>query len=482
MNAALARLLAPLAPLEGTPAWVVGGATRDALRGEVAADVDVAVQGSPEGAASRLTRAHGARRFRLSAEWDSWRVDGGTLPFTVDIMPLLGERLEDDLARRDFTVNAIALALASGELVDPHGGRRDLEQHRLRLVSDAAYRADPVRLVRLVRLARQLALRPDEQALSLARRDAPLLGRAPAERVRDELVRTIKLPEPWRAVEMLDEVRVLGALEPELERARGVEQSPYHHQDVLGHVMEVVEHTARLTADPEPVFREHAPRMLDRLGEPLADDLDRGQALLLAALLHDIAKPATMALTAEGRVTFMGHDRLGAEMSEAWCVRYRTSRRLRAFVANLVREHLVLGFMVHRQPLSLRQIDRALRRIAPEQVEQAVLSCADRLATRGPRTSEASIRRHLVLVREMVGWHFTLVDRGPVRPAATGDAIARAVGREPGPWLADLLDLLREERLLGRINTESEAIRFAETWLSGAGMGGIDHDPPPASR
>ena len=67
-------------------------------------------------------------------------------------------------------------------------------------------------------------------------------------------------------------------------------------------------------------------------------------------------------------------------------------------------------------------------------------------------------------------------------PAATGDAIARALGREPGPWLADLLDLLREERLLGRVTTEAEAIRFAETWLSGAGMGGIDHDPPPAAR
>ena len=185
----------------------------------------------------------------------------------------------------------------------------------------------------------------------------------------------------------MDEIGVLGALVPELEQSRGVDQSAYHDRDVLGHTLEVVRIANELVLDPSPVFRADAPALRDELSEPLADDLTRGQALLLAALLHDMAKPATRAVTAEGRVTFMGHDRLGAEMADALMRRLHTSARLREFVVRCVRWHLPLGFMVHRTPLSLRQIDRYLRATAPSEVEIIVLSVADRLATRGSMLS-----------------------------------------------------------------------------------------------
>jgi hypothetical protein len=126
--------------------------------------------------------------------------------------------------------------------------------------------------------------------------------------------------------------------------------------------------------------------------------------------------------------------------------------------------HLPLGFMVHATPLSLRQIDRYLRATAPWEVEVIVLSVADRLATRGPRTSESAIRRHLALAREVVDAHFALVDRGPVRPLLTGDQAAAELDRPPGPWLSRLLDQLREEQVVGAVRTEEQARRFARTW------------------
>ena len=460
---ALRALIGPLAPL-GDAAWAVGGGVRDVLSGRPVADLDVAIAGDAKEAAAALCRAHGATRFRLSRAFGAWRVQGGDLPFQVDITPLQGPDLAEDLGRRDLTINALAVPAAGGALIDPYGGLADLGARTLRLVRPTALSDDPVRLLRLARIGEQLGFRVDAGTRARARADAARLWDAPGERIADELARLVRLSRPDRAFARLDDLGALGALAPELEESRGLEQSPYHHKDVLGHILEVVEHAALVSADPEPVFRSRADRVREVLAVPLADELTSRDALMITALLHDMAKPATHAVTAEGRVTFMGHDRLGAEMADALMRRLRTSTRLRDSVARGVRWHLPLGFMVHHTPLSLRQIDRYLRLTAPSEVEIIVLSVADRLATRGPRTSESAIRRHLVLAREVMDAHFALVDRGPLAPLLPGDEIARALGREAGPWLAPLIDALREGQVVGALRTRDQALRFARGW------------------
>ncbi|HEX2507557.1 MAG TPA: HD domain-containing protein, partial [Miltoncostaeaceae bacterium] len=373
-EAALRALVEPLAAL-GPRAWAVGGGVRDALLGREVADLDVAVAGDAAAAAWALARPSGATRFRLSRAFGAWRVQGGRLPFAVDLTPLQGGSLEEDLGRRDVTVNALALpAAGDGGLIDLHGGLDDLRGRRLRLVRPTALADDPVRLLRLARLAEDLGFAIDGDALARGREASGRLWEAPGERLAVELGRILRLRHPDRAWRNLDALGALGALVPALDDSRGLDQSPYHHEDVLGHTLEVTAHVADLVADPERVFRSRAGRVREVLDAPLADDLTRGQALGLPALLHDMAKPATRAVTPEGRVTFMGHDRLGAEMADDLMRRLKTSTRLREFVVRCVRMHLPLGFMVHRTPLSLRQIDRYLRATAPWEVEIIVLS------------------------------------------------------------------------------------------------------------
>jgi hypothetical protein len=153
-------------------------------------------------------------------------------------------------------------------------------------------------------------------------------------------------------------------------------------------------------------------------------------------------------------------------MASEWCLRYRTSARFRESVALCVRRHLALGFMVHQQPLSLRQIDRYLRATAPAQVELLVLSVADRLATNGPRTTPMQITRHLAVARDVATWHFALVDRGPVRPILNGAELAELLDRPAGRWTAELLEALREEQLVGRVANVDQARAFAQGWRS----------------
>src|SRR5262249_34120172 len=139
----------------------------------------------------------------------------------------------------------------------------------------------------------------------------------------------------------------------------------------------------------------------DFLAEPLSDELTRGAALRLGALLHDIAKPGTRTVSTEGRVMFIGHDQLRARLARALLTPLRAGERLRSHVAALARHHLRLGFLVHQQPVARRTIYRYLRATEPVEVDVSLLSVADRLATRG-RRSEQAIAAHLELAGELV--------------------------------------------------------------------------------
>lgn len=466
--AAIRGMLAPVTE----PGWIVGGSVRDLLMELPVADVDIALAGDAARAATALASRYGAVRFPLSDEFGAWRVKDGTLPFTVDITPLQGADLAEDLSRRDLTVNAIAVPLDDGAPVDPVGGIGDIARGRLRMVAESAFGADPVRVARLARLALQTGFTIDPPTRLRARMDAAGLRTVAGERVFDELGRIARHIDAWRGFELLDDVGALGVIVPELEEGRGLEQTPYHHKDVLGHTLEVVRHACAIRADPTVVFRTTADHIRAWLAEPLADELTRGEALVFGCLLHDMAKPATYAVTADGRATFHRHDMLGAEMADAWCRRYRTSARLRDSTALLVRRHLVLGFMVHRQPLSLRQVVRFRDLVQPADVEQLVLSCADRLATDGPRTTPPQIQRHLDLARRIAVEFVRLSDAGTPAPLLNGLELAALVGRDPGPWTAQAVGALREEQLVGLVTTRAQAERFVRGWARREAHGG----------
>jgi tRNA nucleotidyltransferase/poly(A) polymerase len=172
--------------LNGEEAWVVGGAVRDELLGRELVDLDIAVR-DPRRAARSYAKHSGGAPFALSEQHGAWRValENGR---TVDFTPLPGS-IEDDLATRDFTINAIARPLAGGEPVDPYGGQADLESRRLRAVGESVFQDDPLRLLRAVRLEDELELRLDEETQRLVQRDAELVTRPAGERILAELVR-----------------------------------------------------------------------------------------------------------------------------------------------------------------------------------------------------------------------------------------------------------------------------------------------------
>jgi poly(A) polymerase len=452
--------------LAGRPAWLVGGAVRDALRGAgPAADIDLVIDGDVRDAALALGRAAGAAAFELSDEFGAWRVVARDRSWQADLNPLRGGSLGADLALRDFTVNAIARPLAGGELVDPLGGAGDLTAGRLRLAGPDALRADPLRTLRLVRLACELALEPDADARSAARAAAPALAGVAAERVFGELKRILASSDPVAGLRLAAELGLTAVILPELDAMAGVEQNHYHHRDVAGHTLEVLETVVALERDPGALLGEaHAPAIQAVLAAPLADDLTRGQALRLGALLHDVAKPPTRRVAEDGRVMFRAHDELGAVMAREILGRLRASERLQSHVAALVRHHLRLGFLVHEE-LGRRTIYRYLDACDAVAADVTLLSVADRLATRGAR-SDVAIARHLAVARALIGdaldWH----EHGRPAPLVRGDRLARELGLPPGPRLGELLAELAEAQFAGASTTPEEAVELARMLLT----------------
>jgi poly(A) polymerase len=459
----------PLKALAGLPdgVWLVGGALRDRLLGRQTADYDLAVAGDPATVARSIGRDAGGYAFELSSAFGAWRVVAHDRTWQVDVLPVTGGSIEADLVARDLTVNAIAQAPAGGDYVDPSGGLRDLRARRLRMVSTGAFASDPLRTLRLVRLACELDFETEPQTATAAKAHAPALQAVAPERVFGELQRILSSPRALAGFDLMAEIGATAAVLPELEALRGVQQSRFHHLDVYDHTRVVLQQTIELELDPERSFPGHGQAIASLLAEPLGNELTRGGALRLGALFHDIAKPQTRAVTDDGRVTFMGHDQAGAELVRVILRRLRAGERLGDQVAALTRHHLRLGFLVHDVPLSRRAVYGYLRACAPVQVDVTLLSTADRLATRGDG-AERAIAKHLELARQLLGEALSWA-ADPPRPPVRGDQLTTALGIRSGPLVGRVLAALEEASFAGEIAGSEEAIERARQLLNDGG-------------
>ncbi len=465
LAARLARSAAVRTVLDGVgdaEAWLVGGTVRDALRDDPSLDEpDLVVTGDAERVARALAERANAFVFPLSERFGAWRVIARDRTWQSDVTPARGT-IEEDLSLRDFTINAMAVPAADpGRLIDPHGGEADLRDRTIRAVGARSFADDPLRALRMVRFACDLDFRIEPGTSALAAAEATRLEGVAPERSFYELRRLVAGPAPRHGIELMDSTGLVAVLLPELEALKGVEQNPYHHLDVWGHTLEVLERVVEVTDDPVAVLGESGEGIGRELAQPLGDELTRGQALRFGALLHDAGKPATRAVTDEGRVLFWGHDRVGADLARAFGRRMHTSGALAEFVAALAQHHLHLGFLVHERPLSRRHVYRYLRRCEPVEVEVTVLSLADRLATLGPRTRDEAVESHVSLARELareaLAWRTGDRPHAPVR----GDDLIAELGLEPGPVVGRLLDAIDEAAFAEEVRTREEALALA---------------------
>ncbi len=463
---------------EGISAYLVGGFVRDTLLERDSHDIDIAVAADALTTASKMAAALGGKYVPLDEENGGGRVVLTGTPWQVDFTTFQGD-ITQDLARRDFTIDAIALELDRvfnpAYIIDPFHGRDDLRQGILRAVDAGVFEADAVRLLRAVRLATEFDFTIDDATEALIHRHCGLIATVPGERIREELLRLLAQPNAGPRLAYLDELELLTALIPELSPARGVDQPRQHFWDVFDHSLQTV--TAAEYLLREGAW-EYAPRdMLEdvpwskklqgHFTEEISHGSTRGSLLKLAALLHDIAKPQTKTIS-DGRARFLGHPLEGAATAAAVMTRLRFTNREIQLVALLVKYHLRPTQMSQEGTPTRRAIYRYFRDTGAAGIDILFLSLADHLAARGPTLDIAEWREHARITRDVLQQHFE--DTNSVRPSKIldGHDIMRIFRLEPGRRVGELLEALREAQATDEVTDEPEAVLYLTQWLDRA--------------
>lgn len=452
----------------GIEAWIVGGAVRDAALGIGSSDYDLAVAGDPAAAAKVISDALDAHRFELSAGFGTWRIVDRTREWQVDVTALRADGgVEADLRERDFTIGAMAVSLRGGELIDPYDGLKDLAAGYLRVVSAHSFSADPLRLLRAARIAAEHELKIEDATVTLAKQEADRADEPAAERLLEEIRQLVGGRDPERGLQLAHELGVLRPVLPELEALRGVDQGPNHHLDVYDHTIEVLRGVLDLESRTECYVGERADEVRSHLAMPLADGFTRGEALRMGALFHDIGKPASR-IEHEGMIGFPGHDESGAEIIGKLADRLHFSRRLRRHLREMARHHLRLGFLVHRMPLSRREIYAYLDATGDVAIDVTLLTIADRLAARGTSglASDEMVNGHLNLAKQMVTAGLDLRRQGRPKPLLRGDELAAELGIEPGPELAELVRELEIAQYAGEVEDREQAVAHMRDFVA----------------
>ena len=435
--------------------FLVGGAVRELLMGhESRGEFDFATDARPE------------ETVRILQGWAEWRklvgIRFGTVgagregrqfeitTFRKEVYPAddrhpavtFGDRIEEDLSRRDFTVNAMAVRLPEREFVDPFGGVKDLATKRLDtpLDPEVSFGDDPLRMLRAARFTASLGLTTTERVVEAMTRMADRLEIVSAERIRDELSRLLTAPRPSRGLELIVDTGLADRFIPELPALK-LEQDPVHrHKDVLRHTFVVVDEVQQLGEEPDLVLR-------------------------LAALLHDIGKPATREFTADG-VQFHHHEVVGARMAEERLRSLRFANEVVADVTKLVEMHL--RFHSYRLGWTDAAVRRYVREAGPLLDRLNHLVRADCTTRNRERAKElAALQDDLELRIARLSEQENLQQ---LRPPLDGNEVMERLGIGPGPVVGEALEYLLEQRIEQGPMSKDQAFRLLDEWSRKRGI------------
>lgn len=435
-------------------AFLVGGCVRDLMLNPLAEsiDVDIMVEGDGIDFAEKL-----ARKIKVPKIVPFKKFATAKIPFKEYEIEVASARLEkydessrspsevvmsnieDDLLRRDFTINAMAVSLNKenfGEFFDPFNGMEDLSNKTLRtpLDSDTTFSDDPLRMMRAAYFASKLSLDIDLSCLESIKNNAERITIVSQERKTNELLKILGTKKPSIGLNILQEAGLMEFVFPEIAVMYGLDQSnEYHHKDIFYHTLEVVDNAAQLS-----------------------DKLD----LRLAALVHDIAKPKTRRLSKSKGYTFYGHDDVGARMLKGISSHMKFSNSTRDYIAKLTALHL--------RPISLAKkdvTDSAIRRLivdAGEEIDDLMKLCRADITTKNPKNITkylGNFDRVEKRMNEVIEIDKLKAFQSPVR----GDEIMKMFDLGPGKEVGKIKTMVEDAIINGEISNDySSAMSFLD--------------------
>src|SRR2546430_3665697 len=431
-----ARSIAHRLRERGHVAYFAGGCVRDLLRGQAPKDFDIATDARPEVVQKMFPRTYAVGAHfgvivvlenDFQFEVATFRSDGAYLDGRHPVEVRFATA-EEDAARRDFTINGMFFDPEKDEVIDYVGGRQDLERRLIRAIGDPAQRfaEDRLRMLRAVRFATVLGFEIDPATWGAIVASAVSITQISAERIREELVKIFLSPNRAGGWDLLDASGLMGAILPELEAMKGCEQPPQFH--------------------PEGDVFKHTRIMLEML------PAEASLPLVFSVLFHDVAKPPTATVDEEGRIRFNGHDRIGAEMTEAIMERLRFSRAEIDATVEAVRQHMVFKDVPNMRVARLKRF--MARPTFNDELELHRVDCA---------SSHGMLDNYDFLRQKKEEFANEPIIPPPL---VTGDDLI-AMGLKPGPKFGEILEAVETRQLEGELSDREKALAWVRKEVEG---------------
>jgi poly(A) polymerase len=504
----LAKISSVLASIVPT-AYLVGGSVRNLLLGHACSDWDIVLPTHGRALAQvarTLANELGGFYAHLHEKADRVIIKDTPQEMIIDLAPMDGPSIESDLARRDFTVNAIAVPLhafvqwltanlnndctdaieqLSSLCIDPYQGIADSHAHRLRAVSDTIFTQDPLRMLRAVRLSTHYQLIIDEHTSTLIRRDAHCLPQVASERVYAELVSILEPAGAAQRLLLLDDLQLLTEIFPELIPLRGLPQSSSHHQDVFNHSIETVATLERLAqllygnlsavdlptsdirlkpAEIAEIQNVHT-LLQEAQQQGLYDFADGNKAAMkLAALLHDIGKSSTYKTDGNGVASFPEHETIGRTIANRISQRLHIPAHERRLIIQVIAHHS-RPYQLAQESLTPLAMHRYFVELGAIGISVALIALAAALSTYDTPPRPSQWQQLLTTTRFLLSAYIR--ERQRILPSRLlqGNELIQQFDLQAGPLIGRLLTILTEAQVTGQIHTREEALGLVRQWL-----------------
>ena len=468
---------------------LVGGAVRDMILNRLSRDFDFAVPAGGISLARRVARALDANFMILDEERDTGRViviDEDDSRTYLDFATYRGgDKLEDDLRARDFTINAIAYDLKNNSLIDPLNGADDIRARIIRACSPTSLTDDPIRILRGVRLAAAFDFKIDLATRSAMKDAASLLPNVSPERQRDELFKILEGPKPDSSMRALEMLGIFPHMMPELSAMKGCEQSPPHVYDVWEHTLKVLGHLEAILAALESgsggddpflnalvsALGKYREKFESHFTESLNTDRSVRAALFFAALYHDVEKPATKTVEYTGRIRFFDHDVQGAKVASMRGHKFNQSndeiQRVKKIIFNHMRFHFFTMQLEEKKKEPTRKsIYRFFRDAGEAGVDLTLLGLADLRGTRDHTQTMENWQAALNIAGIFLENYWEKREETVAPPRLLdGNELMKELNLDAGRIIGQLLEAIREGQAVGEVSTREEALALARKLL-----------------
>lgn len=449
-----------------TQIYVVGGTVRDLFTGKKSYDRDIiVVNEDAKEFALKLNELFDSAYVPLDEENKIYRIVLHELEDNkqniIDVTNPVGGSIETDLRRRDLTINAIAVNIRTGEILDLFGGITDLQNKTLNYIEETNFVDDPLRLLRVYRFQALLDFELTAETISVICKYTDLISKPAKERINYELMKLFSGEYVYTALLNMNKTWLLEEIFPIVKELKQVPPNTHHHLDLLNHSLETTRQIQLLYNQADEKVKEH----LDK-----ADfgGFSRLTHLKLAGFLHDIGKFSTWTIDKEtGRHRFIKHDDVGSKLVKPLLRKLCFSNKQIAYVSEMIKNHIYPSQMMCEADVNEKAMTRYLRKLEDNVIDNIILAKADRLSARGEAVTDEMVENNLKNLDKLLEFYFNSLETlAPLPKLLDGNEVMEILNIKPSRVLGEILEALHEAQLSGEVNTKEEAIEFVKQYKS----------------